>query len=62
MLPREYVEFLNVTNGAEGFIGENYVMLWRVQVLALMNQSYQVEKYAPGLLIFGPRRSPKTGQ
>jgi SMI1 / KNR4 family (SUKH-1) len=53
-LPVEYVEFLKLTNGGEGLIGKNaYVMLWGVEELASMNQSYEVQKYAPGLLIFG---------
>lgn len=53
-LPPQYVEFVKLTNGGEGFIGKNaYVMLWGVQELASMNQSYEVEKNAPGLLIFG---------
>jgi hypothetical protein len=53
-LPAEYVEFLKLANGGEGFVGKNaYVMLWSVEELASMNQSYEVQKYAPGLLIFG---------
>lgn len=53
-LPVEYVEFLKLTNGGEGFIGENaYVMFWRGQELFSMNQAYEVQKYVPGLLIFG---------
>lgn len=53
-LPPEYAEFLKLTNGGEGFIGKNaYVILWGVEELASMNQSYEVQKYAPGLLIFG---------
>ena len=53
-LPPEYVEFLNRTNGGEGFVGKNaYVMLWAVGELASMNEAYEVQKYVPGLLIFG---------
>lgn len=53
-LPNDYLELLSVTNGGEGFIGKNsYVILWGVEELATMNQSYQVQEYAPGLLIFG---------
>jgi hypothetical protein len=53
-LPAEYVEFLRLANGGAGFVGKNtYVMLWGVEELAPMNQSYEVQKYAPGLLIFG---------
>jgi hypothetical protein len=53
-LPCEYVEFLKRTNGGEGFIGKSaYVILWALGELASMNQAYEVQKYAPGLLIFG---------
>ncbi len=51
--PVDYVEFLKLTNGGEGFVGEEYVILWAVEELAEMQQSYQVVSFAPGLLIFG---------
>ncbi|MFC4557285.1 SMI1/KNR4 family protein [Virgibacillus kekensis] len=28
--PNEYVEFISHSNGAEGSIGENYIILWSV--------------------------------
>jgi hypothetical protein len=53
-LPIEYVEFLRVGNGGEGFIGENaYAMLWRVEELERFNREYEVQQYAPGLLLIG---------
>lgn len=53
-LPTEYIDFLKLTNGGEGFVGKNsYVMLWPIGDLPSMNQSYEVEKYVPGLVIFG---------
>jgi hypothetical protein len=53
-LPAQYVEFLKLTNGYEGLVGKAcYVMLWRVEELDSMNEAYEVQKYAPGLLIFG---------
>lgn len=53
-LPAEYLEFLKRANGAEGFVGENsYIMLWKVDELAHLNRAYEVNEYAPGLLIFG---------
>jgi len=53
-LPTEYVRFLEITNGGEGFIGENaYVLLWSVEDIARLDQAYEVQKYAPGLLVFG---------
>ena len=53
-LPADYVDFLKFTNGGEGFVGKNaYIILWGVEELASMNQEYEVQKYVPGLLIFG---------
>jgi hypothetical protein len=53
-LPSEYVTFLKLCNGGEGFIGdEEYVILWSIEELASMNDGYEIEKYVPGLLVFG---------
>jgi len=34
-------------------IGENYLILWKVEELDDMNVAYQVNEYAPGLLLVG---------
>jgi hypothetical protein len=52
-LPHDFQKFLQLTNGGEGMIGENYVMLWSAEELGKYNDSYQVNEYAPGLLLFG---------
>lgn len=53
-LPQDYIEFLKMTDGGEGSIGKNsYVSLWRISDLLPLNRDYQVEAYAPGLLVFG---------
>jgi len=52
-LPAGYVEFLKNRNGGEGVIGEAYAMLWEISELASLNLSYQSNKWAPGLIIFG---------
>jgi hypothetical protein len=52
-LPTDYVEFLKISNGGEGFIGENYIILWGVDELVSMNRSYEVQINSPGLLVFG---------
>lgn len=52
-LPSDFRDFLMLTNGGEGMIGENYLMLWNADELAEYNESYQVNEYAPGLLLFG---------
>jgi hypothetical protein len=53
VLPKDYTTFLGITNGGEGMIGDTYLILWKAEELADMNQSYQVSEYAPGLLLFG---------
>ena len=52
-LPDDYAEFLQQANGGEGFIGNAYFILWRVEELLEMNKAYQVAEYAPGLFLFG---------
>jgi len=52
-LPEEYSQFLQRTNGGEGFIGNAYVIFWRLEELIEMNKAYQVPEYAPGLFLFG---------
>ena len=54
VFPLEYKEFLRKTNGAEGIVGEHsYAIFWRVSELAKFNEAYQVQRYAPGYLLFG---------
>ena len=54
ILPNEYKRFLKVSNGGEGFIGENsYVIFWSINDLLKFNKAYNVYEYAPGLLLIG---------
>jgi len=53
-LPQEYREFLEKSNGAEGFVGKNsYASLWPVNELKELNDAYDVGSYASGYLFFG---------
>ena len=52
-LPIDYLDFLREHNGGEGFIGGNYIIFWKAQELADFNREYEVEKYAPNILLFG---------
>lgn len=52
-IPSEYLNFLLKYDGGEGFIGDNYIVLWKAEELAGFNREYEVEKYAPGILLFG---------
>ena len=52
-LREDYAAFLMQSNGGEGFIGEGYAMLWRLEELLEKNDAYKVDEYAPGLFLFG---------
>jgi len=52
-LPEGYRIFLKTQNGGEGFIRHHYLILWRAEEIVEFNRGYEVEKYAPGLLLFG---------
>ncbi|MFJ4257475.1 SMI1/KNR4 family protein [Pseudomonas monteilii] len=52
-LPDSYKDFIREHNGGEGAFGENYLILWKVQELPSLNEGYEVETYAPGLVLFG---------
>lgn len=52
-LPPDYYRFLTTCNGGEGFIGDDYIILWSVEEVKSFNVDYEVAEYAPGLLLFG---------
>lgn len=52
-LPRDYLNFLRQHDGGEGFIKDHYIIIWKVTELADFNREYEVEKYAPGIFLFG---------
>ena len=39
--------------GGEGFLGANYIIFWKAEELSSLNREYEVDKYAPGILLFG---------
>jgi hypothetical protein len=51
--PDDYVEFITYTNGAEGSIGENYLVLWAINEIIELNEGYSVNEFAKGLVLFG---------
>ena len=54
-LPAEYRDFLKVSNGAEGFVGDvEYVIIWGADELEQMNEAYEVKDYAPDCLSSAP--------
>jgi hypothetical protein len=52
-LPADYLNVLAEMNGGEGFVGRNYLVLWKAEELVQFNIEYELDKYAPGLLLFG---------
>jgi cell wall assembly regulator SMI1 len=52
-LPSDLRDVLETSDGAEGFINGHYLMLWGAAEIIEYQKSYQVELYAPGLLLFG---------
>jgi hypothetical protein len=52
-LPSDFKDLLRTSNGGEGYLGNQYLMLWSIEEIIDYNAQYDVEKYAPGLLIFG---------
>ncbi len=52
-LPSDYLQFLREHDGGEGFVGSNYLILWKTEELSDFNREYEVGVYAPGLLLFG---------
>jgi len=53
-LPKDYRDFMMITNGGEGFIGANsYLRLWKIEELLLLNDGYETANYLPDGLLFG---------
>ena len=43
--PQDYITLLKRSNGGEGYVGENYISLWKVEDLPALNEDYQIQKY-----------------
>jgi hypothetical protein len=52
-LPSDYLDFLRVCNGVEGFLTRSYAVLWSAEQLIQYQESYNVVGCAPGLILFG---------
>ena len=53
-LPDDYMRFLRLMNGGEGFIGnDHYLMLWRVEDLIRLNSEYHLAEACTELFLFG---------
>ena len=51
--PKDFIEFISNSNGAEGSIGENYLILWSIEDIIELNEAYGVNDFAKGLVLFG---------
>ena len=52
--PADYVSFMTEADGAEGKVGNaGYLVLWSVDELAALNETYHVAEFAPDLVLFG---------
>lgn len=51
-LPDDYLSALSFTDGGEGFIGGAFLRLYCLAFVRDLNPAYQVERFAPGLVIF----------
>ncbi|HYA40391.1 MAG TPA: SMI1/KNR4 family protein [Syntrophobacteraceae bacterium] len=53
-LPPDYIDFLKIANGGEGFIGKRlYLILWKIEDVLSFNVAYKVDDYVPGLILIG---------
>ena len=43
--PQDYITLLQWSNGGEGYVGETYISLWKVEDLPALNEDYQIQKY-----------------
>lgn len=53
LLPPTYRELILCSNGLEGFIGNNYLVLWPIEEIIGLNVAYKVSEFAPGILLIG---------
>lgn len=52
-LPDDYISFLKKSNGGEGFIDDEYIILWKAEELILFNKEYQVSEYVDDVFFIG---------
>lgn len=54
LLPKDYKEFLKLTNGFECYLDSNrYIVLWSAEQIAEFNEGYLVADFAPALVLIG---------
>src|SRR5262245_10693385 len=53
VLPEDYRAAVAEFGGREGFLGETYVRLYRLQELVALNAAYEVPSLLPEFIVFG---------
>lgn len=51
-LPRDYFEVAKLYGGREGFLGRQYLRLYRLEELRHLNEAYQISLCRPDLVVF----------
>ena len=52
-LPAQYLEYMKMSNGGEGYVGQSsYLALFPIEKIMPINKAAATEEFAPGLLIF----------
>jgi hypothetical protein len=51
--PTDYKEFLLITNGLEGEVNNEYLVLWSIKELIELNTAYHVKEFIENIIIFG---------
>jgi hypothetical protein len=51
-LPQDYKQLLLTHGPGEGFVGEQYIILWDAAEIVQFNREYETKTYAPGFLLF----------
>ncbi len=51
-VPSDYLENIREIAGQEGFLGQQYLRLYRFEELIELNQAYQIPDYNPELFLF----------
>jgi hypothetical protein len=52
-VPSDFVQFAVLADGAEGFVGDRYLALWRLGDIPELNAVARVQQFAPGLVLVG---------
>jgi hypothetical protein len=52
-LPKDYLDLLRMSNGAEGRVGSSYLGLYPAEDVIKINYAYGVPEFYPSVLFFG---------